>query len=182
MPRLFTGLDLPHDVALDLSITRGGIEGARWIDPQNYHITLRFAGDMPERAAHELTRELAHVVAMPSFKLTLSGMGVFGTKRPHSLYARVSESADLRRLQAMHERICQSLGMAPEGRKFIPHVTLARLKSAVPWQIQHFVTAHSLYRSREFEVDQFVLFSAREGRGGGPYGREEFYDLARVAS
>jgi 2'-5' RNA ligase len=48
MPRLFTGVELPPDVALDLSIMRGGIEGARWIDPESYHVTLRFMGDIPE--------------------------------------------------------------------------------------------------------------------------------------
>jgi 2'-5' RNA ligase len=47
MPRLFTGVELPPDVALDLSIMRGGIEGARWIDPESYHVTLRFMGDIP---------------------------------------------------------------------------------------------------------------------------------------
>ncbi|MGB7206867.1 MAG: RNA 2',3'-cyclic phosphodiesterase [Anderseniella sp.] len=182
MPRLFTGLELPLDVALDLSLMRGGIEGARWISPDNYHITLRFAGDMPERAACELMGELGRIVTMPAFRLSLAGMGVFGTKRPHSLYVKVAESADLRRLQAMHERICKSLGMAPETRKFIPHVTLARLNYSQPEQVQRFASARNLYRSREFDVEQFVLFSAREGYGGGPYGREHVYDLSRAAS
>jgi 2'-5' RNA ligase len=181
MPRLFTGLELPPDVTQDLAIMKGGIEGARWIEPDSYHITLRFVGDIPERAAHELTMELQRVVAMPAFSLTLAGMGIFGSKKPHSLYVKVADSADLCRLQSMHERVCQSLGLPPEQRKFIPHVTLARLRSAIPGQAQAYASAHNLYRSREFEVDQFVLFSARASRGGGPYGREEFYDLARAA-
>jgi 2'-5' RNA ligase len=178
MPRLFTGVELPPDVALDLSIMRGGIEGARWIDPESYHVTLRFMGDIPERVAAELSDELSRVVAMPSFKLSLAGMGVFGSKKPHSLYVKVEECADLRRLQAMHERICQSLGLPPETRKFTPHVTLARLRQADRHQTIEFVHSHNLYRSRPFEVDQFVLFSSRASRGGGPYGREEVYPLA----
>jgi 2'-5' RNA ligase len=92
----------------------------------------------------------------------------------------VEESAELRRLQAMHERICQSLGLPPEQRKFIPHVTLARLRKASPEQAQHFASTHNLYRSRVFEVDHFVLLSSRSSRGGGPYGREEVYPLARA--
>lgn len=180
MPRLFTGVELPDDVAQELSIMRGGIEGARWIDPESYHVTLRFVGDIPERMAHDLTDELARVVAMPAFKICLSRMGVFGTKKPHSLYARVEESPDLRRLQAMHERVCQSLGLSPESRKFIPHVTLARLRNADQRQCIDFAHNHNLYRSRSFEVDSFTLFSARASRGGGPYGREEVYPLARA--
>ena len=74
MPRLFTGVELPPDVALDLSIMRGGIEGARWIDPESYHVTLRFVGDIPERMAHDLSNELSRVVAMPPFTISLAGM------------------------------------------------------------------------------------------------------------
>ena len=181
MPRLFTGVELPPDVAQDLAIMKGGIEGARWIDPDNYHLTLRFIGDIPDRAADELTGELQRVVAMPAFNIALAGMGVFGTRKPHSLYVKVEESPDLRRLQAMHERVCQSLGMAPEQRKFIPHVTIARLRGAIPRQVQAYVSAHNLYRSRVFDVSQFVLFSARSSRGGGPYGREDVYPLERAA-
>ena len=177
MPRLFTGVELPPDVGQDLAIMRGGIEGARWIDPENYHLTLRFIGDISDRAADELTGELQRVVAMPAFSINLAGMGVFGTKKPHSLYVKVDESPDLRRLQAMHERVCQSLGMAPEQRKFTPHVTIARLRGAIPRQVQSYVSAHNLYRSRVFDVSQFVLFSARSSRGGGPYVREEIYPL-----
>ncbi len=177
MPRLFTGVELPADVSQDLAIMKGGIEGARWIDPENYHLTLRFIGDISDRAADDLTGELQRVVAMPAFSIKLVGMGVFGTKKPHSLYVKVDESPDLRRLQAMHERVCQSLGMPPEQRKFTPHVTIARLRGAMPRQVQSYVSAHNLYRSRVFDVSQFVLFSARSSRGGGPYVREEFYPL-----
>ena len=76
MPRLFTGVEIPADVAQDLAIMKGGIEGARWIDPDNYHLTLRFVGDIPDRMADELTAELQRVVAMPAFNLKLAGMGV----------------------------------------------------------------------------------------------------------
>jgi 2'-5' RNA ligase len=91
---------------------------------------------------------------------------------------KVEECADLRRLQAMHERVCQSLGLPPETRRFTPHVTLARLRQADRRQTIDFVHGHNLYRSSPFEVDQFVLFSSRASRGGGPYGREEVYPLA----
>lgn len=181
MPRLFTGVELPADVGQDLAIMKGGIEGARWIDPDNFHLTLRFIGDIPDRIADELMTELQRVVAMPTFNISLAGVGVFGTKKPHSLYVKVEESPDLRRLQAMHERICQSLGMPPEQRKFTPHVTIARLRGAMPRQVQTYASAHNLYRSRVFDVSQFVLFSARSSRGGGPYGREEVYPLVRAA-
>ena len=46
MPRLFTGLEIPAEIGQTLSNLRGGLPGARWIDPENYHVTLRFIGDI----------------------------------------------------------------------------------------------------------------------------------------
>jgi 2'-5' RNA ligase len=176
MPRLFTGLEIPEDVAFDLFLTQGGVAGARWIDRESYHITLRFIGDIDERLAREISYELEGVEAKP-FKLRLSGCGVFGGNKPNTLYAAVEESAELRRLQAIHERICQVLGLEPESRKFAPHVTLARLKDPDLASLHRFLASHSLYKSREFEVSRFVLFSSRPSRGGGPYAVEESYSL-----
>ena len=51
MPRLFTALEIPADVGQSLSMLRGGLPGARWIDPENYHLTLRFIGDIDDALA-----------------------------------------------------------------------------------------------------------------------------------
>jgi 2'-5' RNA ligase len=176
MPRLFTGLEIPDDVAFDLDLMRGGISGARWIDRESYHITPRFIGDIEEGLAREISYELDGVEAKP-FQLRLTGCGVFGGNKPHTLYAAVEESADLRRLQSTHERICQALGLPPEPRKFAPHVTLARLKDPDLQALHRFIASHNLYKSRMFEVARFVLFSSRPSRGGGPYAVEESYRL-----
>ncbi|WP_395686731.1 RNA 2',3'-cyclic phosphodiesterase [Aestuariivirga sp.] len=176
MPRLFTGLEIPEDVAFDLFLMQGGVSGARWIHRDSYHITLRFIGDIDDALAREISLELEGVAARP-FRLQLAGCGVFGGNKPHALFAAVEESADLRRLQFTHERICQLLGLPPESRKFAPHVTLARLKDPELRSLHGFLASHSLYRSRPFDVDRFVLFSSRPSRGGGPYAVEEFYQL-----
>jgi 2'-5' RNA ligase len=176
MPRLFTGVEIPDDVAFDLDLMRGGISGARWIDRESYHITLRFIGDIEEGLAREISYELEGVEAKP-FKLRLAGCGVFGGNKPHSLYAGIEESAELRRLQSIHERICQALGLPPEPRKFAPHVTLARLKEPDLQALHRFIASHNLYKSRVVEVARFVLFSSRPSRGGGPYAVEESYRL-----
>ena len=176
MPRLFTGLEIPGDVAFDLDLMRGGISGARWIDRDSYHITLRFMGDIDEGLAREIAYELEGVEARP-FQLRLAGCGVFGGNKPHALFMGVEESAELRRLQAMHERICQALGLPAESRKFAPHVTLARLKDADLQALHSFIASHNLYKSRVFEVARFVLFSSRPSRGGGLYAVEESYRL-----
>jgi 2'-5' RNA ligase len=72
------------------------------------------------------------------------------------------------------------LGLPPDGRKYIPHVTLARLRSPSLANVQEFLARQSLFVSRPFEVSQFVLFSSRPSRGGGPYGVVDAYDLRGV--
>ncbi len=174
MPRLFTGLEIPPEVALDLQIMQGGIPGARWMDPDNYHLTIRFIGDIDAGLAREVTRALEQVSFKP-FKVKLKSVGVFGGNKPHSLYAGVEENAELRRLRDVQERICQVLGLPPEPRRFQPHVTLARLKEPDLRALQRWVEVHSLYSTPAFDVHEFVLFSSRPLKGGGPYAVEESY-------
>jgi hypothetical protein len=61
MPRIFTGLEVPEEVAQSLAMLRGGLQGARWIDPENYHLTLRFIGDVDDVTAHEVASLLGRV-------------------------------------------------------------------------------------------------------------------------
>jgi RNA 2',3'-cyclic 3'-phosphodiesterase len=180
MPRLFTGLEVPDDIAFELNLLQGGVWGARWIEPQDYHITLRFIGDVEERLAHEMQMSFEAIEARP-FTIQLKGVGAFGGNDPHSIYVGVAESPEMRRLQGALERHCQMLGLPPEGRKFTPHVTLARLRSPNLANVQEFLARQNLFVSRPFEVQQFVLFSSRPSRGGGPYGVVESYDLRGVA-
>ncbi len=174
MMRLFTGLELPPDIALDLNFMQGGIMGARWIDRESFHITLRFIGDIDDAAGRDVADALNDADHRP-FTLSIKGIDVFGGNKPHAIIARIEENSDLSRLQAAQERICQSVGLEPEGRKFIPHITLARLREADPRALCSFIESHALYRSRPFIVDHFVLFSAKPLRGGGPYTVEGAY-------
>ena len=177
MMRLFTGLELPSDIALDLNFMQGGIMGARWIDRQNFHITLRFIGDIDDELGREVAMALDETDVRP-FSIRLKSIDVFGGNKPHAIIARVEENTELNRLQMAHERMCQALGLAPEGRKFIPHITLARLRDPDPLALRSFIESHALYRSREFEIERFVLFSSKPSRGGGPYAVEAAYGPA----
>ena len=176
MPRLFTGLEIPPDIALDLQIIQGGIPGARWMEPSNYHLTLRFIGDIEQAMARDVAEALEGVVFKP-FSLRLRSVGIFGGAKPHALYAGIEESTELKRLHDIHERLVQVLGLPPEHRKFLPHVTLARLHNPDLRALQRWVEVHSLYSTKVFEVKQFVLFSSRPLKGGGPYAVEEVYQL-----
>lgn len=177
MPRLFTALEIPRSAALSLSLLRGGLPGARWIDVENYHITLRFIGDVDGRTADEIVDRLDRI-DRDSFPLTLSGMGSFGSKKPHSVYAGVAPTPALTQLQAEIERICQRIGLPPDPRKFTPHVTLARLRNARLEDVVHYLEGRAGFVAPAFTVSRFVLLSSRDSVGGGPYLTEEIFDLA----
>lgn len=176
MPRLFTALEIPRDAALSLSLLRGGLPGARWIDVENYHITLRFIGDVEGHVADEIANALDRV-RRNSFSLTLSGVGSFGGKKPHSVWAGVTPSPDLLALQAEIERICQRLGVPSDPRKFTPHVTLARLRNTSPADVAYYLSSRGNFSAMPFKVGRFVLMSSRDSVGGGPYIVEEAWPL-----
>lgn len=178
MPRLFTGIEIPSDIAERLSLVRGGLPRARWIDPENYHLTLRFIGDIDMVLAEAVAEGLGRV-HRADFVLRLVGLGALGTRNPRAIVARVENAAPLAELQAEHERILQRLGLPPEGRKYTPHVTVARLRHVAERDIAEYLTLRGGFLTDPFTVDRFVLFSARNSTGGGPYVIEEAYPLAR---
>ncbi|MGE6741491.1 RNA 2',3'-cyclic phosphodiesterase [Allorhizobium pseudoryzae] len=176
MPRLFTALEVPRNAAMSLSLLRGGLPGARWIDVENYHITLRFIGDVDGRTADEIVTRLDRI-DREEFQISLNGIGSFGSKKPHSVWAGVSPSAELTALQGEIERICQRIGLPPDPRKFMPHVTLARLRSARVEDVVHYLAGRGNFHTLPFNVGRFVLMSSKESVGGGPYLTEEVFPL-----
>src|SRR5579863_6901390 len=178
MPRLFTGLEIPRHVGESLAIMRGGLPGARWIDPENYHLTLRFIGDIDDALARDIASLLGRVQRR-SFEMRLVGLTSFGGRKPRAVVAVATPSSPLIELQAEQERLLQRLGLEPEGRKFTPHVTLARLRDSSSRQVADYLAARGHYRSAPFDVPRFVLFSSRASVGGGPYIVEEAYPLSR---
>ncbi len=176
MPRLFTALEVPADVAAMLSSLSGGLDGARWIEPEDYHITLRFIGDVDDRTAHELADALADI-ERPGFTLRVDRLDAFGGRKPRAIFAAIAPNAGLSQLQREHERIARRAGLPPETRKFTPHITLARLKGVKPERVAHYLSRTGGLAPRMFDVDRFALFSSRQSVGGGPYIVEESYRL-----
>lgn len=177
MPRLFTGLEIPSQTGLMLSMLRGGLRGARWIDPENYHLTLRFIGDIDERTADEVVAALDRIRREP-FEVKLTGLGSFGNGKPHAVWARVEPSQELAELQAEQERILQRLHLPAERRKYIPHVTVARCKTSTNEEVAKWLSERGDFQAPSFVAGRFVLFSAKASVGGGPYLVEEAYPLA----
>jgi 2'-5' RNA ligase len=181
MPRLFTGLEIPRDIGESLALLRGGLPGARWIDPENYHVTLRFIGDIDDALAREIAFMLQQVKRR-AFELRFNGVSAFGGRRPRAVVAALPPVLPLIELQAEHERILQRVGLEPESRKFSPHVTLARLRDSSSRQVADYLASRGPLSFLSFSVSRFVLFSSRASIGGGPYVIEAAYPLTPAGS
>lgn len=177
MPRLFAALALPDLVRRSLIALRTGIPGARWIEEGSLHLTLRFIGEVDGAQALDIDAALAQVDGR-GFAVTLAGVGQFGDKSPHTLWAGVEANEALVRLTAKIEQTLQRTGLPAEPRRFTPHVTLARLRDAPRARVAEFLSMHGLFRTGPFPVDEFILFSSHLGTAGAHYRAEAFYPLA----
>jgi RNA 2',3'-cyclic 3'-phosphodiesterase len=176
MPRLFTALEVPAEIGTQLAFLRGGLPGARWIDVENYHVTLRFLGDVDDRTANEAALLLDGIAREP-IQISIGELDAFGGDRPRSIIARVKPSQELLDLQAEHERNLRRAGLPPESRKYTPHVTLARLRDVKPREVADWLATRGGAPRLDFEAKRFVLYSSRASTGGGPYVLEESFPL-----
>jgi RNA 2',3'-cyclic 3'-phosphodiesterase len=177
MPRLFTAVEIPRHIASHLAMLKGMLVGARWVDTENYHLTLRFVGDIDDVAANSLVSTLGEI-HFDAFQLSFCGLGSFGGNKPRVVWAGLRSSEPLVRLQKMHERAARLAGLEPETRNYSPHVTLARLQDTRAQAVAEYLSYFGGFMTEPFEISRFVLFSARANHGGGPYVIEETYPLA----
>jgi len=175
--RLFVALALPDSERERLAGLQRGLKSARWVTPENFHLTLRFVGEVDRQVAEDVDDALM-TLRFDSFPLSLKGVGCFGEERKvRSLWVGVEDNPLLMRLQAKIERRMLRSGLTPEPRKFKPHVTLARFKGAFDSRVESFLADNARFRSLPFMVEQVILYSSSLGRGGAVYHPEVSYPL-----
>ncbi|MBS0518565.1 MAG: RNA 2',3'-cyclic phosphodiesterase [Proteobacteria bacterium] len=179
MPRLFIALPVPEEVAADLTALQSGVPDVRWTSPENFHVTLCFAGEVQGATMRDLEEELSDA-AGPKFTVTLAGVEQFSSgKQPRALAALVEKSEPLDRLQQKVSTIARNCGVEVERRKFRPHVTLARFRPGAETghHIAQFMSSHAQFRAGPWVAEHFSLYSSRPGRNGSIYVEETAYHL-----
>ena len=179
MPRLFTGLEIPPEVGQSLAMLRGGLPGARWIDPENYHLTLRFIGDIDDALARESPSLLGGVQRAP-FELRLDGLSSFGGRKPRAVVAAVAPVAAADGPAGRARAADAAARARARGAQIHAACHAGAAARFLEPPGRRYLTARAHYRSSPFGVSRFVLFSSRASVGGGPYVVEAAYPLASM--
>lgn len=162
--RLFAAIKVPEEIGHELARLQKGVSGARWRPVENLHVSLRFFGAVPERAAEDLDAELAAIPAKP-FTLRLKGADWFGKAEPRALWLGVDAPDALTALQQKCERAARRAGLAPEPRKYVPHMTLAYLRGSPVDKVNGFVQRTAGLVTEPWQVTHFSLYSSWLTRG-----------------
>lgn len=174
--RLFAAIALPDEIADRLEPLQRDLPGASWRPRETFHLTLRFFGEIDEAMARDLDHEIALLSEAP-FEMSLRGAGSFGGREPSAVWAGVDAPPALARLAAHCERSARRVGLMPEPRRFMPHVTLAYVHGATDHDVAVWIERVGDFRTQGFWVDGFALYSSRPTRAGSRYVEEATYPL-----
>ncbi|HEX4194033.1 MAG TPA: RNA 2',3'-cyclic phosphodiesterase [Stellaceae bacterium] len=173
MLRLFVGIDLPPELKLSLSLIATGLPGAKWVDAGNYHLTLRFVGEIDEGQAEDIDAALSQI-RTSHFDVALATVGHFGLRQ---LWVGVERNDALQHLHDKIESALSRLGFPADERRYTPHVSLARLKGTSESRLQAYLSEHALYRAAPFRVDHFSLIASYLTKSGAIYEDQADYPL-----
>ncbi len=167
--RLFVGVPLPPEVRESLGNLCSGVPGARWVDTDNMHVSLRFIGEVDSIQAEDIDAALSDV-REPAFRLALRGVGCFDSGRKvRTVWAGVAMSDGLMHLRDKVESAIVRAGFEPERRKFKPHITLARFKNTPSARVGPYLETHNTFAAGPFPVDRFHLLRSYLGHAGAQY-------------
>jgi RNA 2',3'-cyclic 3'-phosphodiesterase len=171
MHRLFVALRPPPEIRAILAAAMGGVPGARWQDDDQVHLTLRFIGAVERPVGEDVAAALSSIVA-PVPTVRIAGVGRFEQRgRTDTLWAAVVPGDAL---AALHRKVDQALvrvGLAPERRAYLPHITLARLPRSMGHgpAIERWIADHASLSSEPFTLPHLILYESHLGQGGARY-------------
>lgn len=176
--RTFIGLSLPEKIRDSIARICYGIEGARWVPEENFHVTLVFLGELDSTEFDSL-REICTNVSAGSFPLKADGLGWFGFKKPAILYIACDPDPRLLNLQKTLESGCKRAGFSVEKREYKPHITIARFRDSAQRSVMTYLEEFRDFTLPVFEPGEFHIYSSRSGTDGPIYRIEESFPIGR---
>lgn len=178
--RLFIALPVPTEMQNRLAALRTGLPGVRWVDNDRLHVTLRFIGEVERRVAEDIDATLSDIDA-PEFEVVVRGLGQFEKgHRAHTLYATVQRDPALTHLYSKIESAVVRAGLPPAGRKFKPHITLAKMRGGADLRLAGMLETWADFDAGSFDAETFVLFRSHLGAERPVYEPLAEYPLRRL--
>lgn len=159
--RLFVAIDPPEAVRTALAALPRELRGVSWTPPHQYHLTLRFLGEVAAGKREAIERALAPIRVEP-FILPVEGAGSFPPNRPpRVLWAGIGRGHPrlFQLRQRMDDALLAACGVDLDVRTFHPHFTLGRCgPQSAPAEAAHFVRQISAFEAPPFRVEAFTLY------------------------
>ena len=178
--RLFLAIPLTEEVRQGIARhLRGSLAHplpGRPVRPENWHLTVRFLGDVEEAAADRVVREVDVVDRGSAFRVRWGSLGAFPRpRRANVLWLGVDQGEhEAERLAAVVEEAVEGAGFAPEDRPFRSHLTLSRLR---PDQDVSPILEAVPPIGLAMPVSRVVLYRSHLGPGGPRYEEVESFPL-----
>ncbi|MCS7167262.1 MAG: RNA 2',3'-cyclic phosphodiesterase [Gemmatales bacterium] len=175
--RTFIALELTKNIRQKLTTLQEKLAAAipevKWVEPENLHVTLFFLGDVPDLEVPEVCRRVEQAVAgLAPFSVSVEGLGCFpGTNRPRVLWAGITKGAqELQQVHKVLERPLHALGYRAEERRYVPHITLGRLKRDRPVpKIAELIQQMHRCRLGEMTASEICIMASQLERSGPIY-------------
>ncbi len=177
MMRLFTAIPLPQEIRAILHAMGRALPGARPVPQDQIHITLRFIGEVEGSLLHDIKERLSSL-EFDSFSLAIRGVGHFPPRRkPRVIWAGLHPTEKLSSLKRKIDSNLQHCGIAPEQRKFSPHVSLVRLQNCPIKRVTEFLAGNSFLAFDALQINCFNLYSSKLTPKGAIHTLEQSYPL-----
>ena len=173
MKRLFIAIDLPKELGMGIKEIKKDIKGIKWVKTEQIHLTINFLGETLSPLMEKIQNELLHL-QFHSFELETSECGFFpNIRRPSVFWLGLKENPELSNLKKMIDSTLKKLELPCESRKFIPHITLARIKKRLDnGTIEILKKSGDLLSGKAFKVNKFYLFSSQLSQEGAVHTQE----------
>lgn len=177
MIRLFVALPLPPEISSKLALLGQTILGVRSVPEHQFHLTLRFIGELEGQKFNDIRDSLSEIQDEP-ITFSIKGVGHFPPRgEPRVIWAGVDPQNEIIQLRNKVNNVLKQCNVKPEQRKFHPHITLARLKNSSAQRISSFLEINALLQSPRFTVNSFCLYSSQLGYDGAKHSLEREYLL-----
>jgi 2'-5' RNA ligase len=177
MIRLFIAIDLPEAIRLEVQGMGRSIANASPVAAEQLHLTLKFIGEVEGSRLLDIRNALTEVF-IPNFSIALKGVGTFPPRGiPRILWVGVENGEHILPLRNSIDKTLAVINIPRDKKKYIPHLTIARLKNSPIRQLQQFLAGNAFFQTAEFPVESFHLYSSRLTQKGAQHTLERSYPL-----